>query len=663
MSVPDDSASDYDYDSLFDEAEAKPNGEIQDEPGRTNDCPTAFTGPSRQPLALPKYVGPSPTAPMRSVENVGTIALPVSPQFFAERPCTPSSSAASHIVSKKRPRDIDDDNDNDQPRLIRARAADSTRSSRAGSITSDRATTRDGRGLSILVPRPKHLPSKPSDEGPLSNGIISFLTHDADFTAAIRSYVYLLANPPDSTKADTVKDASLHTAKHSRTKGRKKVPANAADWDVPYPFPDGEAPPGYLETWSLEKAKSLSKAMLSAVRRAVTKLELLRVERNASEFSNNVQLPLNEVNEKASVAAPLVMDWIRGAVKNEGIQIGIDISHLPPRIVDVLPGFQPASAKIDEPIWGKDIVAAVRDGAIDVQNSLQQNQQTHTAVGPLSPSDLPLPPFDFAAYQPPETALPQTHSITSPSITWGDLVMHSNIPGIPFDTSTLATGGEIAADIPPTVPAHLPASQLSFDQLMDPSLLFTHEATTVLSTDASAAGSTPNIPNADPGDQSVVDWLLATLNDPNGFSDTSSLMGTGSGTPSSANNVLPPLPTRIVASHPAPPYSDQTHLAPAAETTRNLPTLKSKRKRAPTKQEIVELQKQNASLLLSTASGPDDYDERTLVVKDVRSRASAVRTRLREELDVVERELWALDIEREVLSEVQRSMSGQDQWK
>jgi len=48
-------------------------------------------------------------------------------------------------------------------------------------------------------------------------------------------------------------------------------------------------------------------------------------------------------------------------------------------------------------------------------------------------------------------------------------------------------------------------------------------------------------------------------------------------------------------------------------------------------------------------------------VKDVRSRASAVRARLREELAAVERELWALDIEREVLSEVQRSVAGQNQ--
>jgi hypothetical protein len=654
MSVPEDDST-SDYDPLFDEDGAGSNNEIQGEPGRINSCPNAFAESSpRQMLALPKYVGSGPTAPMRSVENVGTIALPVSPQFFAERPCTPSSSAASHITSKKRHRDLDDDNDNDQPRPIRVRVADSPQSSRAGSITSDRATTRDGRGLSILVPRPKHLPSKPSDDGPLSNGIISFLTHDADFTAAIRSYVYLLANPPESTKADTLNDTSLHTAKHGRTKGRKKVPANAADWDVPYPYPDGEAPPGYLETWSLEKAKSLSKSMLSAVRRAVTKLELLRAERNGSESSNNIILPLNEINEKASMAVPLVMDWIRSAVKNEGIQIGIDISSLPPRIVDILPGFQPPSAKIDEPIWGKDIVTAVCDGATDVQNSLRQKTQAQAASDHMLPPDLPLSPFDFAAYQPPGDPLPQANSMTSSSITWDDLVIHSNIPGISFDTSTLMTGSETAADV---LSATLPASQLSFDQLMDPSLLFAHETTTVPPVDASAQGSTPNIPDTERGGQSVVDWLLATLNDPNGFSDASSLTGTGSGTPSSANNVLPSLPPRSLASF------DQSRLTPAAGTTPKLPTVKSQRKRAPTKQEIIELQRQNASPLLNITSGPGNYDERTLVVKDVRNRADVVRTRLQEELAAVERELWALDIEREVLSEVCRSVNGQDQWK
>lgn len=649
MTVPaDDSTSDYD--PLFDEGEFGSDNEPQEEPGRANSGPnTSAESSHSQVLALPKYVGSGPTAPMRSVENVGTIALPVSPPIFAERPCTLSSSAASHIASKKRHRDIDDD-DSDRPCSVRVRVAGSSQSSRAGSITSDRHTTRDARGLSILVPRPKHLPSKPSDHGPLSSGIISFLTHDVDFTAAIRSYVYLLANPPESTKSVA---RSLPTATFGRPKSRKKVPANAADWDIPYPFPDGGAPPGYLETWSLEKAKSLSNSMRSAVRRAATKLELLRLERKGSATTSDMASPTNEISEKASATVPAVMNWIRSAVKNEGIQIEIDVSSLPCRISDILPGSQPPSTRIDEPISGEDIVAAVRDGVVDARNSFQQKTQAQTAGAQMPPGgqialhapDSPIAPFDFAAYQ--------------TSGNWGDLVAHLNTPGVVSDASALTGNGE-TADVCPSTDIYLPASQLSFDQLMDPSLLFAHEVNTVLSADALGPGFLSNMSTtADASDQSVVDWLLATLKDPNGFSDTSSPIGTGSGTPSSSNNVLPSLPPSTL--HQTAAQFNQTYLTPAAGATPKLSNLITRIKCVPTKQEIMELQRRTTSSALSTEGGPHSFEERTLVVKDVRSRASAVRARLREELAAVERELWALDIEREVLSEVQRSVAGQNQ--
>lgn len=656
MNVPGDEST-SDYDPLFDEGEAGSDNGLQEEPGHSNSPANTLAESSHCQLALPKYVGSSPTAPMRSVENVGTIALPVSPQFFAERPCTPSSSAASHIASKKRQRDIGDDNDSDRPCSVRARVSDSTQSSRGGSTTSDRATTRDVRGLPILVPRPKHLPSKPSDEGPFSSGIISFLTHDADFTAAIRSYVYLLANPPEFRISETSEGTSPHTTKHGRTKGRKKVPANAADWDVPYPFPDGEAPRGYLETWSLEKAKSLSNTMLSAVRRAVTKLELLQAKRKASEIPIDAVSSTREISEKASVAIPPVMDWIRGAVKNEGNQMGIDISSLPPRIADILTGFQPPSVRIDEPILGKDIVTAVRDGITDVQNSLREQTPAQTGMVHedqtiLHAPDLPLEPFDFAMYQLSGDPLPQA----SCPVAWGDLATHSGSPGTSFGINTLTASGQAAA-IPPSTLPYPPASQLSLDQLLDPSLLFAHEANAPLLAGASAQGSPTDMPNAERSEQTVVDWLLAGLNDPNGFSNISSPTGTGSGTPLSSNNALPPLPPSSLTFCQTP---TQSHPASGVGIAlKPYSNLNSKRKRVPTKQEIMELQRQTASSMLNAASGPHGCDERTLVVKDVRSRAGAVRSRLREELAAVERELWALDIEREVLSEVQRSVGEQ----
>ncbi|KAF8312487.1 hypothetical protein DL93DRAFT_2082068 [Clavulina sp. PMI_390] len=79
------------------------------------------------------------------------------------------------------------------------------------------------------------------------------------------------------------------------------------------------------------------------------------------------------------------------------------------------------------------------------------------------------------------------------------------------------------------------------------------------------------------------------------------------------------------------------------------------RKRALTRPEIEQIQKaaRNGASTLASASASKNASvdaNRTLVVKDVKRRAEEVREKLKEQLLAVERELWALDIEAEVLS-------------
>lgn len=47
------------------------------------------------------------------------------------------------------------------------------------------------------------------------------------------------------------------------------VPAGAVDWDVPYPFPEGEGPEAYHATWERERARQLMIQLLELIKGAV----------------------------------------------------------------------------------------------------------------------------------------------------------------------------------------------------------------------------------------------------------------------------------------------------------------------------------------------------------------------------------------------------------
>ncbi|OAX39547.1 hypothetical protein K503DRAFT_689366, partial [Rhizopogon vinicolor AM-OR11-026] len=47
------------------------------------------------------------------------------------------------------------------------------------------------------------------------------------------------------------------------------VPAGAVDWDVPYPFPEGEGPESYHATWEQDRARQLIVQLLELIKDAV----------------------------------------------------------------------------------------------------------------------------------------------------------------------------------------------------------------------------------------------------------------------------------------------------------------------------------------------------------------------------------------------------------
>jgi len=92
-----------------------------------------------------------------------------------------------------------------------------------------------------------------------------------------------LSNPKSN---DSRSKASTSSAQPVKKRKLNRVPAGATDWDVPYPFPDGEGPDAYRKTWERERGKQLISQLIklikTAARKAATKKYLQqRAEKEA----------------------------------------------------------------------------------------------------------------------------------------------------------------------------------------------------------------------------------------------------------------------------------------------------------------------------------------------------------------------------------------------
>ena len=78
--------------------------------------------------------------------------------------------------------------------------------------------------------------------------------------------------------------APYTTGGDSQPKRRKlsNVPAGASDWDVPYPFPEGQGPPGYHQNWQRLRGEQLVEDLVGLVKSAVKKAVVQKAQEGAS---------------------------------------------------------------------------------------------------------------------------------------------------------------------------------------------------------------------------------------------------------------------------------------------------------------------------------------------------------------------------------------------
>jgi hypothetical protein len=180
---------------------------------------------------------------------------------------------------------------------------------------------------------------------------------------------------PTSPKSNNSRSkASTSSGQPVKKRKLNRVPAGATDWDVPYPFPDGEGPDAYHKTWERERGKQLISQLIklikTAARKAATKKYLQQrageeVEGPAAEGSGGHNWEANRrvnghyrpeaasygstTDQTALAKTQVLQDTSNASRTSRSADAGSAASHVSPTGVQVVNSAQSsATATFDE---------------------------------------------------------------------------------------------------------------------------------------------------------------------------------------------------------------------------------------------------------------------------------------------------------------------------
>ncbi|KAG6908541.1 hypothetical protein DXG01_004174 [Tephrocybe rancida] len=171
------------------------------------------------------------------------------------------------------------------------------------------------------------------------------------------------AMPGASTSFSTAGPSSMPPQKKRRL---NHVPAGAVDWDVPYPFPEGQGPESYRTTWEHQRGKQLVSQLVTLIKSAARKAATRKYLQN-------------EEAKKQFLASQQAYDRIREAARLKEAEEPKVYGHYRPSTVTYgLQGEAAAAAR-----------AQVQAVLTDASNG---NKKTTPAIVSTTPSCRPIPP-------------------------------------------------------------------------------------------------------------------------------------------------------------------------------------------------------------------------------------------------------------------------------
>ncbi|KAF8071944.1 hypothetical protein FPV67DRAFT_1483272 [Lyophyllum atratum] len=191
--------------------------------------------------------------------------------------------------------------------------------------------------------------SKPVDPSllptPSTQDVVAMLIGQKDIFPVLESLLRLIAagsgpqaptpaptsafrKAPQSSTQDPATGPTSSFSSGPPPKKRKlnRVPAGAADWDVPYPFPPGQGPDSYRTNWERERGKQLISQLVtlikSAARKAATRIyyQHEHAKKQMMDSQRAVYAQMQESSSSISTAEPKVHGHYRPSTVTYGLE-------------------------------------------------------------------------------------------------------------------------------------------------------------------------------------------------------------------------------------------------------------------------------------------------------------------------------------------------------
>ncbi|KAF8149931.1 hypothetical protein B0H34DRAFT_169097 [Crassisporium funariophilum] len=297
--------------------------------------------------------------------------------------------------------------------------------------------------------------------------------------------------PTETNQASNSNPTSNNSGAKHTVKRRKlnRVPAGASDWDVPYPFPQGEGPDAYHKTWERERGKhlisQLIKLIKGAARKAATKNYLQQEKARRDEYELQQRRAMEALGFGGGLGAGMEMEMakmrerdvrVNGYYKPETVMYGLEEDQARvamKQVFDVL-----TDTSNDVRVWKTTTAAAaawpslaagnssvsqpaLKTGPTAAMQSQSQNQNlpSTSSTAPLSFDNLI---SSLVAAAPPD----QTTMNPSSASTYQQNIPTSN-PSISNGPSNTAVDGGIDQTLFDTWMSFLETFPVSFDGVSD----------------------------------------------------------------------------------------------------------------------------------------------------------------------------------------------------
>ncbi|KAG2110855.1 uncharacterized protein F5147DRAFT_687541 [Suillus discolor] len=256
---------------------------------------------------------------------------------------------------------------------------------------------------------------------------ITSLIRQKNIYPVLSSIVKLLGNSlAASTQPPSTYDrASSHPCSEPATtappplKRRKltSVPAGAVEWDVPYPFPEGEGPEAYHATWERERVRHLISQLVESIKAASepSPLDVDQVPPPSSQSSLRASEPSRRTLSP-SLISPTTTNTFQHIIPDSTIDPALLAISVPPSVT--YNAFSPVPALVHSPITSTDSSdGALTPPAYNDQDSVTAAKMllqfaANPTVPPPTPSHIDISPAVLTPY--PQTAPSHFSSLTQP---------------------------------------------------------------------------------------------------------------------------------------------------------------------------------------------------------------------------------------------------------